>query len=225
MGFSSEWNDLYKSNRHMSVWPWSQLVSLCLRHTPLSSSGKEFKVLEVGCGAGANLPFFLTYTGDVAALDGSEHIVALLKNKFPTISESIKVADFTKELPFQKKFNLIVDRGASVHNDTQSIKSYLDHAFNHLECNGHLIITDWFSTEHGYYSTGTSKDGDRYTKFGYIDGPFAGVGNVHFFDKELILQLTSKFKLVHLEHSITKVDGIEHQGAAWSLVLKKSEKC
>ncbi|QTL34220.1 class I SAM-dependent methyltransferase [Pseudoalteromonas viridis] len=223
MGFSKEWDDLYRNNRHMSVWPWSQLVSLCLRHTPLGKKEGEYQVLEVGCGAGANLPFFCSYSDQVYALDGSEHIVTLLKERFPSLASQIKVADFTKEIPFTEQFDLIVDRGASVHNDTASIARYLSNAYTHLKPGGHLIITDWFSTEHGYFDSGTSIAQDHLTKYGYETGPFAGVGKVHFFDRATIMTLTEQFDLIHLEHQITQVDGIKEQGASWSLVLSKPE--
>ena len=37
----------------MSIWPWSDLVSYVMRYVPPNFA--EFKVLELGCGAGANI--------------------------------------------------------------------------------------------------------------------------------------------------------------------------
>lgn len=221
MSFSNEWDEQYRNNNHMSVWPWSQLVSLCLRHTQLGNRDPDFYVLEVGCGAGANIPFFLSYTDNVFALDGSTFIIDALKKRFSDIEGNFLVSDFTKEIPFEKTFDLIVDRGASVHNETDSIEQYLELAYQKLKPGGNLVITDWFSTEHGYFEKGVTSDTSEYTKSDYTSGPFANVGNVHFFDKKEIQRLTAKFKICHLEHSITKVDGIEEQGAAWHLVLEK----
>ena len=47
MGFSNEWDDKYQDNTHMSVWPWTNLVSLVMRNKPQK---RNFKVLELGCG-------------------------------------------------------------------------------------------------------------------------------------------------------------------------------
>lgn len=82
MSFSNEWDEQYRNNNHMSVWPWSQLVSLCLRHTQLGNRDPDFYVLEVGCGAGANIPFFLSYTDNVFALDGSVFYYRCFKKTF-----------------------------------------------------------------------------------------------------------------------------------------------
>ena len=57
IGFSNEWDNLYTSNAHMSVWPWSDLVSYVMRYArPKDPS--NCKVLELGVGAGANIEFF-----------------------------------------------------------------------------------------------------------------------------------------------------------------------
>ena len=57
MSFSEEWNHAYEKNTNLSTWPWSDLVSYVKRFTKLD---KNSKVLELGCGAGANIPFFLS---------------------------------------------------------------------------------------------------------------------------------------------------------------------
>ena len=38
----------------MSIWPWSDLVSYVMRYTKIN---ENYKVLEIGCGSGANIPF------------------------------------------------------------------------------------------------------------------------------------------------------------------------
>ena len=43
----------YKEKLQMSIWPWSDLVTAVMRlRLPAST-----RVLELGCGAGANIPF------------------------------------------------------------------------------------------------------------------------------------------------------------------------
>ena len=32
MSFSTEWEERYSANTHLSVWPWSDIVSLVHRH-------------------------------------------------------------------------------------------------------------------------------------------------------------------------------------------------
>lgn len=220
MSFCQNWDDLYRSNQHMSVWPWSEIVSGALRNTKLRESNPDFNILEVGCGAGANFPFFLTYCQNVYGIDGSEFIINNLKNRFENIADNLFTGDFTKQWPFDTKFDLIVDRGASVHNPASSIQKYLDQAFSQLKPGGILLITDWFSTEHSDYAKAPNSI-DKYTKSGYTWGAFADVGNVNFFDAELIKELTQKFEVVSMSHSKSSEYGCDLEHAAWSLTLRK----
>ncbi|WP_404338875.1 class I SAM-dependent methyltransferase [Pseudoalteromonas mariniglutinosa] len=221
MGFSSEWNEQYKNNRQMSIWPWSHLISLCLRHTPLGKCDEQYCILEVGCGAGANLPFFLSYTNNVFAVDGSEYIISLLQKRFESIKKNLMVADFTVDIPFDRKFDLIVDRGASVHNDIYAIEDYLDAAFSKLKANGYLVITDWFSTEDHNFIHNEKSNKDTFTMSDFTAGSFANLGKVHFFNRAEIQRLTTKFQLIHLEHTTTQVEGVDGKSAVWCLVLQK----
>ena len=117
MTFSTEWNIRYKKNTHMSIWPWSDLVSLVMQNKPLK---EKFRVLELGCGAGANIPLFVTLGADYYAVEGSQTIVDQLHKRYPQFKDNIIVGDFTKDMPNQE-FDLIVDRAALTHNNEKSI--------------------------------------------------------------------------------------------------------
>ena len=86
MGYSSEWDYRYKENNHMSIWPWSDLVSLVNQHIPKK---KVFKVLELGCGAGANIPLFISLNADYYSVEGSETIVSKLHHQYPQLKNNI----------------------------------------------------------------------------------------------------------------------------------------
>lgn len=216
---SSSWNDLYSQGQHMSVWPWSHLVSLVMRFSELKRE-PNYKVLEVGCGAGANIPFFLNYTNNFFASDFSTVIVEQLKQRFPHIQENIFVTDFTQSLNHLDNLDLVVDRGASVNNTLSGINQYLELVHNALNDDGLLIITDWMSTKSSLFNGGVAIE-DGLTKTDYQDGPFVGVGPIRFFDKNAILQATQSFELVYLENVTTEVDNEEIINSAWNLVLKK----
>jgi hypothetical protein len=53
-GFSRERGDRYQANEHLSIWLRSDLVNLMMTYA--RPTGHEFRVLELGCGAGANIP-------------------------------------------------------------------------------------------------------------------------------------------------------------------------
>ena len=192
MAFLSEWNQRYNENTHLSVWPWSDLVSYVMRYA--YSKKKEFRVLELGFGAGANIPFFLSLGYNYYGIDGSAIIVNKLKKKFPHIKKNLIIGDFTNHIPFKEKFDLIVDRSALTHNTTEEIRQCLELVYEKMKPDAKYIGIDWFSTMHSDYLTATKVD--NYTKRNYTNGQFANVGNVHFSNKSHLLDLFKKFKML-----------------------------
>ncbi|MEO8949199.1 MAG: class I SAM-dependent methyltransferase [Mucilaginibacter sp.] len=220
MSFSSEWESIYQANQQMSIWPWSDLISYVMRYS--KPTNEKFKVLELGCGAGANILFFQHLNVDYYATEGSESVVDYLINKHPSLSEKIKVADFTKEIPFDMDFDLIFDRAAIAHNSTSAIKSCIDLISRHLKHNGLFIGIDWFSTSHTAFNSGTFTT-DSNTKNNYPPGHFHQVGQVHFSDRLHIEELFEAFELIKLEHKtvVEECPKTDYQLAWWNFVVKK----
>ena len=146
MAFSTEWEEQYNNNNQMSIWPWSDLVSYVYRYTDYKN--KSLKVLELGCGAGANIPLFAKLGVSYYGIDGSETIINMLKQQYPMFSDNLKVGDFTINIPFEEKFDVIVDRAALTHNTTASLGGTLNLVKSHLKDKTGLFIgIDWFSNK------------------------------------------------------------------------------
>ena len=167
MSFSSEWDTRYQENTHMSIWPWSDLVSLVMRHKPQK---ENFKVLELGCGAGANIPLFASLGANYYAVEGSKTIVKKLHQQYPQFKGNIVSGDFTKDIP-DEKFDLIVDRAALTHNDERAIIECIDVCYQQLEIGGKFIGIDWFSTDYSEFKKG-NEAGDVWTKNNFKEGNF-----------------------------------------------------
>lgn len=219
MTFSKEWDHRYRQHSDMSVWPWSDLVSYVMRHV---HSQKKLCVLEIGCGAGANIPFLLSLGYKYYGIEGSPTIVAKLKRKFPNIMKNIIAGDFTSEIPFDEKFDLVIDRSSLTHNTTEGIMRCLDLVYEKMKDDAKYIGIDWFSTAHQDYSKGTKVD--KYTRSGYTKGQFANVGMVHFSNKSHLTKLFKKFEILALEHK-TVISEIPEKKkfAAWNFIAKKVE--
>ena len=218
MSFSAEWDECYQKNTHMSIWPWSDLVSLVMRNKP---KNKNFKVLELGCGAGANIPLFDFLGADYYAVEGSATIVEHLHKKYPKYKNNIIVGDFTEEIPNQE-FDLVIDRASLTHNDKQSIINCLDMCAYNLTSKGKFIGVDWFSTNYSEYKNGISGE-DIWTKTEFDDGNFAGVGKVHFSDKKHLIDLFSGFRMVQMFHKTycEEIPVSNWQLSTWNFVAEK----
>jgi SAM-dependent methyltransferase len=221
MNFSIEWDRVYRSNEQLSRWPWSDLVSCVYRYAKPSDGFQ--RVLELGCGAGANVPFFADLGMDYFAIEGSGNIVARLHERFPGLKERIVVGDFTQAIPFTETFDLVVDRAALTHNTTPAIRRALSIMFGRVRPGGKLIGIDWFSMEHSDAKLGDAVD--AWTRTNIPNGQFSGVGMVHFSDCEHLRGLLreSEFEIERLEHK--QVDTVVPEGnyrfAAWNFVAVK----
>lgn len=225
MGFSSDWDRCYSNNAQMSVWPWSDVVSLVQRFCKpwISKEGAAVQVLEMGCGAGANIPFFKALGCDYKGIDGSLTIVELLHRRYPDLRDSIVCGDFTSVSPFSGSFDLVLDRAAFTHNDSKSIEQAIAIVFDQLRDGGVFIGVDWFSTKHTDFGFGIPS-GDYFTRTKFIKGQFTGVGKVHFSDEAHLRELFKNFEIVLLEEKtlLRSEPRDKHQFASWNIVVRKA---
>lgn len=220
MTFSTEWNECYKNQTHLSTWPWSDMISYVKRYS--SPDKPNYRVLELGCGAGANIPFFLDLGVQYYAIEGSSYMVNKIKEKFIQIKDNIYNGDFTNDIPFDVDFDLIVDRAAITHNTTKGIIRSVDLIYQKLKNGGRYIGIDWFSTTHSEYLRGR-EDEDNFTRTGYQDGQFANVGRVHFSDRPHMKEIFRRFEIIFLQHKLmkTEIPDEDFIFASWNIVSKK----
>jgi SAM-dependent methyltransferase len=219
MSFSIEWENQYKHNAHLSIWPWSDLVSLVVRH--LRNITPKTRVLELGCGAGANIPFFKKLGVEYYAVEGSETIVRRLGERFPELERNLVVGDFTKSIPFGGRFDLIFDRGSLTANSSRSIRQCLEMVHGLINAEGMYIGVDWYSTASSDYHIGKPVH-DKFTKQGYDAGPLANIGPTHFASKDHLLELLKNFEIVELDHRTIQrhIPANDWRLGSWSFVAR-----
>ena len=222
-GFSSEGNGIYKDGMKLTSWPWSDLVSLLYSHCK-DSIRSNGVVLELGCGAGPNIPFIQSLGMEYYGIDGSTEVVDILRDKFPNLKGKAVVGDFTDiecciDLPSP---DIIIDRAAVTHNNLSAIKHTLENSFNLLKSGGYFIGINWFSTKHSDYKIGR-EGADIYTRTDIEKGQFYNIGNVHFSNESHMRYLFSNFEIIHLSEKV--INNYEpknnHQFASWNIVAKK----
>lgn len=218
--YSREWDDLYRAHRHMSRWPWTDLVALVSRYARPEEGFR--RVLELGCGVGANIPFFVDLGVDYYAIEGSPTAVALIHDRFPRLRNRVVAGDYTLDLPFQGPFDLIVDRSSLTCNRSESISRCLALLDPLLRDGGRFIAVDWFSVRHADYPLGEDA-GDGYTRRN-MSGGFAGTGDVHFFDREHLLAFFQGYRFLDLQHKTLadSLAGEARETATWNFVAERS---
>ena len=191
------WDIIYLKNKHLSIWPWSDVVSYVSRYC--IPRIRFNKILELGCGAGANIPFFLKNGYKYFGIDGSNTIIKSLKKKYSNISNNFLCNDFTIEISINKTFDIVLDRGAITCNDTISIKRTLHLIKKKLRPDGVFIGIDWMTKNHTSSLKGIKVD--NYTRANIRSGVFSNQGTTHFFTRKHLSKLLkdSGFKLKILE--------------------------
>lgn len=219
MTFSNEWEEQYQANSHNSIWPWSDLVSFVMRYTPPDKA--RLRVLELGCGAGANIPFFLSLGVQYLAIEGSQTAVKRLWKRFPGLQDNIMIGDFTEAIDVAGQVDLVIDRASLTHNNTEAIKRGVSLIYEKLRPGGQFIGIDWFSTKHEDYRRGLPAE-DLFTRCGYQKGQFVNVGRVHFSDRGHLEELLTPLVIQVLEHNlITREIPEKYVMGRWNLVAMK----
>ena len=172
--------------------------------------------------ASADLPKMAALAADTDGIDGSENIIKKLKKRFPEIKENLKVGDFTKQIPFENNFDIVIDRASLTNNSQKNILNCIEIVNEKMKPKGKYFGFHWFSTIHDYYSIGKSHE-DVFTRTGYTKGPFANVGPVHFSNKRHLMELFSKFEILVLEHKVVNsIIPSKRRSAYWNFVAQNS---
>jgi SAM-dependent methyltransferase len=223
MAFSAQWETAYRLGAQNSTWPWSDLISYVMRYA--RTDGARCRVLELGFGAGANVPFFLAIGAEYYGTEGSPTAVERARERFGT-AENFHVAccDFTQSVPFEGPFDLVVDRSSLTHNGTRAIRKCLELVNRRMRSGGKFIGIDWFSTANADFPNGTELE-DHYTRAQFPSGQFRDIGTVHFSDAAHLRQLLSEagFQLQRLEHKQSDIVTPSGEGrmAWWHFLAEK----
>jgi len=184
--------------------------------------GPACRVLELGCGSGANIPFFRSMDCQYYSIEGSATCLEQVWRLYPDLRERARLGDFTKAITHPGEFDLIFDRGAVTCNTSASIRNAMAIAHDKLRSNGRYIGIDWFSTQDSEFQLGLP-DEDANTRTGFTQGAFAGQGRIHFSDSAHVQDLLQQFTMLVLRHTMieTTLPPGNSVRASWSFVAQK----
>lgn len=203
-----KWEEIH-STRDWGKYPSIDVVTFVARNF-YSKDRKNCKVLDYGCGQGANTWFLAREGFDTYAFDGSES--AIKKAKKMLENQNLK-ADFKimlgNDLKYEDNFfSCVIDCGVICANSTPDIKLMLSEIYRVLKSNGKIISTMLFNSKTTGFGTGELIEKNTYKNV--TKGTIQGIGTIHFFGKEEIKELWTQAGFINIqidEEIITRDNG------------------
>lgn len=195
-------HDAWEKIHSMRTWggyPSEHVIRFVARNY-YTRERKEVKILDFGCGTGANTWFLAREGFDTYAFDISESAIKNLNERMREEGLSVKsVVSDGLNLCFQDNtFDAIIDNVSIFSNPVADIKKMYKNCFELLVPGG-KFMTVVFSRETTGYGTGKEIEPGSYE--GIQKGPIQGYGIRHFFEYEELKNCLydAGFANVHVE--------------------------
>ena len=209
--FSKEWEEIHR-NQEWGKYPSEQLVRFIARNF-YNKDRKNIKILDFGCGAGANTWFLAREGFDVYAFDGSESAVNRAKeylNKDGYNNVHFSVMDGTELDYASDMFDCVVDNVCIYANKKVHIEIMYKEVYERLKKGGKLYSACFGEKTDGY---GTGKYIEDNTYENIEKGPLEGRAIAHFFTKDELRETleVSGFHNIIIDEMVYTDNGISIQ--------------
>ncbi|MBP0726731.1 class I SAM-dependent methyltransferase [Bacillus sp. RG28] len=220
MAWDEVWEKIFK-NQEWGKYPSEDVIRCVARNFYKVENRQEIKILEIGCGTGANLWFVAKEGFSCYGIDGSAEAIKIaserINNEFPYAKVELKIGDFSS-LPYEDNmFDLIIDNEAICCNEfNDSIKIY-EQIHKKLK-NGGLLYTKTFAEGSWGFNTGELVG---YNAWIVDEGPLKGKGYSRFTKKEDIPKLLKGFSIKELEMVSRTADNLQQEVKEWVVIANK----
>lgn len=184
--FNEEW-EIVHSGQEWGMYPTEHVIRFIARNY-YSSNREQIKILDFGCGAGAQTWYLAREGFDVYGFDGSESAIEKVRCRFEKehLKAHLKVAD-ALDLDYQDNFfDAVVDNVCIYSNLLDNIKAMYKDVYRMLKKGGKLFSSCFGKRTYGYGS-GVALEEDTFARI--TEGVLAGRGTTHFFTSEALRQI------------------------------------
>lgn len=220
----AHWDDIF-AGRAWGKYPPEELVRFIARTFRDVEARKNTRVLEVGCGPGANLWFLAREGFAVSGIDGSSHAIEaagkrlrsenLTDGKRPA---DLRVGNFAT-LPWDDaSFDAVIDVGGITSNTTQTIRSVFAEIHRVLKPGGWLFTMVFAPETTGALSGKKLEEG---TTEDPAEGPLKGLGVIHVFTGDELRHELRAFSETSLDWLRRSDKGGAYEFAHWIVQARK----
>jgi SAM-dependent methyltransferase len=216
------WEVIFRE-REWGRYPPEELIRFVATRFYGEPDRRAIRILEAGCGPGANLWYLAREGFSAVGIDGST--AALDRAGERLRGENLEVelvrGDLTQlDAYFESEsFDAIVDVAALQHNRAAEVRRAVKSMHGCLKPGGHLFSMllasgSWGETLGHELEPGTYSD--------IREGPLVGAGVSHFFEFEEVEQIFGIFEDVQIEYSERSLDGRRHAHRQWVVTAVRS---
>lgn len=200
--FDNTWEEIHKS-QEWGKYPSEDIIRFVARNY-YNKERKNIKILDFGCGAGANTWYLAREGFDTYAFDGSASAVMKVKSYLAkeNLEAHFEVAD-ALDISYENNFfDCIIDSAVVYANTIKNITDMYKKIYDLLVPAGKLFATGLFTPNTAGYGTGILLEKNTFKDL--TEGALAGRGTVHFFEKEEILELLDSIGFHNINIDVTK---------------------
>ena len=194
------WEKTFKKKK-WGQYPPEDLIKFIKRTFKNKKNLKNIKILELGCGPGANVIFFSKEGFQIFGIDISPTAIKITKKKLDKKKrKNFFIGNFSN-LPWKNNFfHGVVDNFSVYANDMKTIKLTYNEIHRVLKKKGFFFSKVWGLKTTGY---GSGLKIEKNTFDRIKSGPCKNLGLSHFFSEKELSNLNSIFK-------INKIDRITY---------------
>ncbi|HEY6330587.1 MAG TPA: class I SAM-dependent methyltransferase [Blastocatellia bacterium] len=222
LSWDSTWESTFRK-REWGKYPPEELIRFAARNLRDKPDRKKIKVLELGCGPGANLWFFAREGFDVYGIDGSETAISQASQYLDEgrLKANLRVGDVVNLAGFYPGvvFDAVADVACLQHNRIEAIRDTVSQANCLLKPGGKLFSMMVAAGSYGE-ALGTQVAPGTYVDI--VDGPLKDAGLSHLSTLEEILDIFGCFAEVSIEYTIRSLDRGQHEYKHWVIDASKS---
>ena len=222
MSWNTTWEKIFATS-DWGKYPPEELIRFIASHFYKAPNRSDVKILEIGCGPGANLWYLSREGFSATGIDGSPS--AILKAEARLNAENLNatliVGDLI-DLPhllLNQTYDAVIDVECLYANRIQFVREIIRNSY-HLLKPGGVMFSKMFARE--TIGDGLGTEVEPGTFIDVTDGPLADTGLCHFFTQEEIESCFSDFEEIHLEISMRSLDSRQSWIKEWVVQARKA---
>lgn len=222
MSWDKIWNNVFQTQK-WGKYPSESVIRFVARNF-YKENRRRCKILEVGCGTGANLWYLAREGFDVYGIDGSEAAIkkAKLRLRNDGLQVNLKVGDI-ENLPYADEyFDGIIDNECLAHNSFLNAEKILREIKRVLKVEG-LFYSKTFSNK--VYLGNIKRPRNKLEFNNLPEWPFKDRGFVRLTDRTGIKRLYGKnFEIISLDNSAFTDCNRARKVSEWIIICKNRKK-